>query len=131
MAPGAFHSDGEAEAVDRGVIADRAQGVHLVGRDVDEVALGDLPVLAVDRHDPLAVHHVIELVGRVGVRVDQASTRDLELVDQLQEATVGDVLELAGLDHPPDRNGAVVLDDRRLGLNAAHVHPEGLPSFLD
>ena len=111
------------------MIADRAQGVHLVGRDVHEVALGDLPVLAVDRHDALAVHDVIELVGRVGVGVDQPSARDLELVDQLEVATVGDVFELSGLDHPPDRNGAVVLDDRRLGLNAAHVHPEVLPSF--
>ena len=54
--------------------------------------------------------------------VDQAAARDLELVDELQVAPIGDVLELAGLDHPPDRHGAVVLDDRRLGFNAAHIH---------
>ena len=37
-------ADGEAEAVDRRVVADRAEAVHRVGRDVHEVALADLAV---------------------------------------------------------------------------------------
>ena len=35
----ALDPDGEAEAVDRGVVADRAQRVHLVRRDVHQIAL--------------------------------------------------------------------------------------------
>ena len=91
----------------------------------------NIAVLTVDGHDALAVHDVIELVGGVGVRIHQAASRHLEFVDQLEEAAVGDVLELAGLDHPPHRNGPVVLDDGCLGLNAAHVHVGDLFPYLD
>ena len=52
--PASFDADREAEAVDRRVVAHRAQAVHQVGRDVHEVALRDLALLAVDRHDPAA-----------------------------------------------------------------------------
>ena len=114
--------DREAEAVDRRVVAHRPQAVHQVRRDVHEVALRDLALLAVDHHDPAARGDVIELVRRVRVRVDQAAARDLELAHQLEEAAVGDVLHLARVDEPPHRDGAVVLDDRRHLLDRPHVH---------
>ncbi len=50
--PGALDADGEAEAVDRGVVRDRPQAVDHVRRDVDQVALGDDPVLVADGHVP-------------------------------------------------------------------------------
>ncbi len=39
--PGVLDADGEAEAVDGGVVAHGTEAVHLVRRDVHEVALGD------------------------------------------------------------------------------------------
>ena len=36
---GALDADGEAEAVDRGMVADRTKRVHLVRRDVHQVSL--------------------------------------------------------------------------------------------
>ena len=39
---GVGEADGEAEAVDGGVVRHRAEAVHRVGRDVHEVALRDL-----------------------------------------------------------------------------------------
>ena len=75
-----------------------------------------------DGHDPPAPEHVVELVGGVGVRVDIASALHLELVDQLEEATVGGLLDLAGLHHPPHRHRAVVLDDGGDVFDVAYVH---------
>src|SRR5260370_5856772 len=83
-----LHADGEAEAVDRRVVAHGTQAVHQVGRDVHEVTLLDLPLLPVDHHDPAPGGDVIELVGRVRVRIDEAAARNLELADQLEEATI-------------------------------------------
>ena len=80
---GPGHPDREGQAVDRRVVAHRAQGVHCVGWDVHEVALADLPGLARDRHEPTTRGDVIELVGRVVVRVHFAATRD-----QLKEAGI-------------------------------------------
>src|SRR5580704_3856129 len=82
-------SDGEAEAADRRVRAGSYQAVHLVRRDIHEVPLGDVPLLAVDDHQALAVQHIVELVGRVGMRVDGAAAKDLELVDQLEGTALG------------------------------------------
>ena len=83
---GVRDADREAEAVDRRVVADRAEAVDEVRRDVHEVALRDLALLAVDRHDPAARGDVIELVRRVRVRVDETAARDLELADELEVA---------------------------------------------
>jgi hypothetical protein len=116
-------ADREAEAVDRRVVAHRSQAVHEVRRDVHEVALGDLALLTVDRHEATAGGDVVELVRRVGVRVDEPAACDLELADELEVTAVGDVLELAGVHEPPDRHRAVVLDDRRDIFDRPHVHP--------
>ena len=89
--------------------------VHGVGRDVHEVTLADLTLFVLDGHDPAPRHHVVELVGGVRVREHRASARDLELVHQLEVATVGDVLHLTRRHQPPHRDGAVVLHD---GLDA-------------
>ena len=43
------------------------QAVDGVRRDVDQIALGDGPVLTGDGHDAPAPEHVVELVGRMGV----------------------------------------------------------------
>ena len=112
----------EAKAVDRRVVAHGTQAVHQVGRDVHEVALLDLPLLPVDHHDPAPGGDVIELVGRVRVRIDQPAARNLELADELEEATVGDLLHLARVHEPPHGHGAVVLDDRRHLFDRPHVH---------
>ena len=96
-----------------------------VGRDVDEVALADRPILLADGHDPPAPEHVVELVRGVGMGLDPTSPRHLELVHQLEEAPLGGVPELAGIDHPPHGHGAVVLDDRRGVLDVAYVHRHG------
>src|SRR5262249_31577484 len=117
-----LHTHGEAEAVDRRVFAHGTQAVHHVGRDVDEVALLDLALFAVDHHDAAPRGHVIELVRRVRVRIDEAAARDLELAHQLEEPAVGDLLHLARVHEPPHGNGAVVLDDRRHLFDRPHVH---------
>jgi len=96
--------------------------VDLVGRDVDEIALRDGAVLAVDGHDPPTRGDVVELVGRMGVRVDVPAAGHLELVHQFEVPPVGDLLHLPGFEQPPHRHGAVVLDDRLHVLDAAHVH---------
>ena len=72
----------------------------------------DLALFAVDRHDPAAGGHVIELVRRVVVRVDEPAARDLELAHELEVAALGDVEHLARVHEPPHGHGAVVLDDR-------------------
>src|SRR5215472_15677765 len=118
----ALHTDREAEAVDRRVVAHRAQAVHLVGRDVHEVALFDLALLAVDHHDPASRRDVIELVRRVRVRVDETTAGDLELAHQLEEPPVRDLLHLARVHEPPHGHGAVVLDDRRHLFDRPDVH---------
>ena len=46
-----MHTDREAEAVDRRVVGHGSQAVDRVGRDVHQIALGDLAVLVLDRHD--------------------------------------------------------------------------------
>src|SRR5262249_56445760 len=69
----ALHTDREAEAVDRRGVAHRAQAVHLVGRDLHEVALFDLALLAVDHHDPASRRAVLELVRPVRVRLDETT----------------------------------------------------------
>ena len=122
----AFDADREAEAVDRRVVAHRPQAVHEVRRDVHEVALADLALLAVDRHDPAAGGHVIELVRRVLVRVDEPAARDLELADELEVPALGDVEHLARVDEPPHGHGAVVLDDRLDFFDRPHVHRRNL-----
>ena len=55
---------------------------------------------------------VIELVGRVVVRVDEPAARDLELAHELEVPALGDVEHLARVHQPPHGHGAVVLDDR-------------------
>ena len=104
------------------MVADRPDAVHGVGRDVHEVALADLALLAVDHHPAATRRDVIELVGRVTVRVDLAAALHLELADELEEPALGDVSHLAGLDQPPHRHRAVVLDDRRHLFDRSHVH---------
>src|SRR5439155_17036080 len=119
---GVPNADGEAETVDRGVVAHRTQAVHGHRRDVHEVALDDLALFALDDHDPPARRDVIELMGRVVVRVDLAAARHLELAHQLEETAVGDLLHLPRPHQPPHGHGAVVLD---LGLDLfdrPHVH---------
>ena len=63
------------------------------------------------------------------MRIDEPTTRDLELADELEEAAVGDVLHLARVDEPPHRDGAVVLDDRLDVLDRPHVHGDLQESF--
>src|SRR4051812_28123384 len=114
-------TDGEAEAVNR-LVAGRAQAVHLVRRDVDQVTGRDVARFAADRHDALAGHHEVELVRRVRVREHLAAHRHLELVCELEIAAVGEIEHLPRTDQPPDGNRSVVLD---LGLDitdVAHVH---------
>src|SRR5690242_7957205 len=115
-------ADREAEAVDRRVVAHRLEAVHHVRRDVHEVALRYLTFLVTDRHQPAPRRDVIELVRRVLVRVDEATTGDLELAHQLEVAALRDVAHLAGTHEPPNGNGPVVLDDRRDLLDRPHVH---------
>src|SRR5207245_2991507 len=113
----------ETEAVDRSVIRNRPETVDRVRWDVHEIALADFAVLTFDGHDAAAGCHVIELVRRVGVRVDIPTTRHLELAHQLEITAVGDVFHLAWRDQPPHGHGSVVLDDRSDVLDRANVHP--------
>src|SRR5918995_1250046 len=117
-----LHADGEAEAVDRRVVAHRSEAVHRVGWDVDEVALLDLAFLAVDHHDPPPRCDVIELVRRMRVRSDEAAARDLELTHELEETTVRDLLHLARVHEPPHGHRAFVLDHRRHVFDRSDVH---------
>ena len=79
------------------MISHGAQAVHHVGWDVDQIALLDLALLLADGHEPAAVEHVIELVGRMRVGIDVPSAGDLELVHQLEEPAVGQLLHLRDL----------------------------------
>src|SRR5882757_4099514 len=108
---GALDADGKAEAVD-GAAAHGAQAVHLVGRDVDEVARSHRPFLVVDGHDTAPRHDEIPLVRRVTVGEHGATRRHLELVDQLHEPAVGQFLYLPGVDKVPHGHSPVVLDLR-------------------
>src|SRR5262249_18624305 len=100
---------GEGEAADRGVRADRAQGVQDVGRDLHEVALPDLGRFVPDGHDPASGDHVVELEGRVLVRMHLAAGHHLELADQLEMAAERLGPHLARLEQPPDGHGALML----------------------
>src|SRR3954454_12172328 len=91
---GLGRGDREAEAMDRRVVAHGPQAVDCVGWDVHQVALTDLTVLALDRHDPATARDVIELVRRVMVRVDEAAARHLELAHELEVTALGDVEHL-------------------------------------
>src|SRR5207247_9318186 len=103
-------------------VAYRPGAVTLVGRAVSPVSLADLALLDVDRRPPATRRDVIELVGPVTVRVDLAAALHLELADELEDPALGDVSHLAGLDQPPHRHRAVVLDDRRHLFDRSHVH---------
>jgi len=89
---------------------------------VHEVALADLALFALDRHQAAAGGHVIELVGGVVVRVDEAAAFHFELRHELEVAALGDLEHLARVHQPPHRHGAVVLDDRSHFLDRPHVH---------
>src|SRR5262249_20141074 len=117
----ALDTDGETEAVD-GTAADRTQAVHVVGRDVDEVARTHVAILVANCHDTSPGHHEVPLVRRVSVREDCPAGCHLELIDQLHEAAVGDLLQLAWMHQVPDRHRAVVFD---LGFaidDRPHIH---------
>ena len=79
-------------------------------------------LFAGDHHDPLAGGHVIELVGRVTVRIDQPATGHLELAHELQVPAGGDLVHLPRADEPPHRHGAVVLHDGSDLLDRTDVH---------
>src|SRR5260370_30206898 len=105
---GAVDADREREAVDRRVVAHRSQRVHGVRWDVYEVALADLAIFARDGHDPPARGDVIELVGRMVMRVDESATGNLELAHELEMPAFGDVEHLARAHQPPHGDRAVV-----------------------
>ena len=91
----------------------------------------DLPLLALDLHDPAPGRHVIELVGRVVVRIDVAASGDLELAHELEVTSLGDLEHLPRLHEPPDGHRAVVLDDRRDVLDRPDVHVRNATSGLE
>ena len=88
-------ADGEAKTMNGGVVTEWPKRMNFVGGDVDEIALLDLSTFILDRHQATTVEDVVELVGRVGVRVDSTSAHDFELVDQFEKAAVGDLFHLA------------------------------------
>src|SRR5262245_58948102 len=104
-----FHGDGKGEATDRRVVAYRLQAVHGVGRNLHQVALPYLLRLALDHHDPAAGEHVIELEGRMAVRVNLAAADHFELADQLEVTPKRLIAHLTRLIEPPDRHGALML----------------------
>src|SRR5215467_6335945 len=107
--------DREAEAPDRRVLTAGDQAVHLVRRDIHQVTLTDLPALVADDHLTPPVENVIELVRRMGMRVDRTAAGDLELVDKLQRPTCGKFTHTARRHEIPNRSGPIVLHDRLYG----------------
>src|SRR5260370_36004838 len=101
--------NGKAEAPDRRILARRAEAVNLVRRNVYEVALPDLPSFVTDDHLTLAVEHVIELMGRVGMQVHGSAAGDLEFVDQIQRAASREFTHAAGRHEGPDPRRAIML----------------------
>jgi hypothetical protein len=61
------------------------------------------------------------------VREHRAPDRDLELVGQLEVATLGELLHFTGPDEPPNRHRPVVLDLRFDILHVANVHASSSP----
>src|SRR4051794_32641943 len=83
----AAFGDREAEAADDGVSRLGANGVHEVGRYVDEVTRADFPCLILDGHHAASGLHEIELVRGMCMGIDGAAGTYLELVHQLEKAT--------------------------------------------
>src|SRR5262249_39576515 len=107
----ALDTDCETEAVDCAA-ADRTQAVHLVRRDINQVARRHVAILVADGHDTAPGHHEVPLVRWMSVGEDRPTGCHLELIDQLYEAAVCNVLQLARMHQVPDRHRAVVLDLR-------------------
>src|ERR1700737_4454542 len=55
-------ADSKTEAADRSIRAHRRQAVEGIRGDVHEVALSDLPGLAVDGHSPASAYDIVEFM---------------------------------------------------------------------
>src|SRR5260370_42232260 len=104
--------DREAEAPERRFLADRLQAVHLVRRNIDQVSLADFLNFLPDYHLPLTVEDIVELVGRVSMRIYRAATNYLEFVYEFQRSASSLSAHGARRHEIPDRGSAIVLGSR-------------------